>query len=350
MRSFRYPHQKGTPKRAGSTLQSRSIDCCVASASRRWGGDRQRCRVVRGFIGHTDRGWWEFLSARPVISEVNFWRPGGRGFGALAPGEPFFFRLKSPVNRIGGFGLFARAARLPVWRAWEVFGEANGVSGEAELIERATLLTRRPISRNHVIGCVAVAECTFFAADSWLPVPSSFRPQNLSGAVIDLDRRDGRDLWTECLELAAGSATAWARPAADDARHGRPIVIRPRLGQGSFRLAVLDAYAGSCAVTGEHALPALEAAHIQPYAVGGRHELANGLVLRRDLHRLFDLGYVSARRDGRFLVSPRLRSEFHNGETYYALEGRRLRLPADVNSAPSADLLDWHSQTVFQAA
>ncbi len=306
-------------------------------------------RRVRGFIGHTDQSWWRYLAARPTITEVNFWRPGGRGFAALAPGEPFFFRLKSPVNRIGGFGLFARAARLPLWRAWEVFEEANGVASEAELVARVSALARRRATRNDLLGCVAVSECTFFQPDAWLTVPASFRPQNLSGAVIDLDNEDGRTLWHGCLQLADGAAAAWARPAAEAQRHGKPTVIRPRLGQGSFRLAVFDAYDGACALTGEHALPALEAAHIKPFAAGGTHELVNGLPLRRDLHRLFDLGYVSARPDGRLLVSPRLRSEFKDGATYYALEGCSLRAPDDPQCAPSGELLDWHSQAVFQA-
>jgi putative restriction endonuclease len=99
---------------------------------------------VRGFIGHTDEGWWRYLAGRPQIREVNFWRPGGRRFAALAPGEPFFFRLKSPMNRIGGFGLFARDARLPVWRAWEVFGEANGSLTRQSFsrVSRASLVGR----------------------------------------------------------------------------------------------------------------------------------------------------------------------------------------------------------------
>jgi putative restriction endonuclease len=307
---------------------------------------------MSGYIGHTDHGWWDFLHARPEIREVNFWRPGGgRRFTALAAGEPFFFRLKSPINQIGGFGLFARYGALPVWHAWEVFGEANGVASEAELIERCARLAHRRVGIADAIGCIAVAECIFFAPDEFVAVPPSFNPQNLSGSRIDLHAPDGRRLWSECLERSQVQApTEWVAEATERARHGQPQIVSPRLGQGSFRLAVIDAYRGACTVTGEHSLPALEAAHIRPWHKGGTHELHNGLLLRRDLHRLFDLGYVSARPDGRFLVSPRLRTEFENGRTYYALEGHSLRAPADSAAAPDPQLLEWHSNEIFQAA
>lgn len=78
--------------------------------------------TLRGYIAHTDHGWWRFLKERASLREVNFWRPGGRRFAALAAGEPLFFRLKSPINRIGGFGLFARYASLR-------FGEPGRFSG-----------------------------------------------------------------------------------------------------------------------------------------------------------------------------------------------------------------------------
>ena len=307
---------------------------------------------MKGYIGHTDPGWWAFLQPRPDLREVNFWRPGGRRFAALTPGEPFFFRLKSPINRIGGFGLFARDASLPVWRAWEVFGQANGTRDEAELLDRLARLARRPVGLSDSIGCVAVTDCVFFEPDSLLAVPSSFKPQNLSGSVIDLEQSDGRRLWAACLEQAAAGAVspAWVPDAVERQRHGRPQLVIPRLGQGSFRLAVLDAYGGGCAITGEHSMPALEAVHIRPYAAGGTHELPNGLPLRRDLHRLFDLGYVSVKPSGQFLVSPRLRSEFANGHTYYALEGQHLRQPSRADAAPGQELLAWHSETVFQAS
>jgi putative restriction endonuclease len=53
---------------------------------------------MRGFVAATDHGWYQFLLARPEITEVNFWRPGGASFTAVQPGEPFFFKLKSPYT------------------------------------------------------------------------------------------------------------------------------------------------------------------------------------------------------------------------------------------------------------
>lgn len=73
-------------------------------------------------------------------------------------------------------------------------------------------------------------------------------------------------------------------------RFAEPHLIRPRLGQGAFRLAVTDAYNRECAITGGRVLPALDAAHIQSYSSGGEHAVSNGLLLRRDIHSVFDAG------------------------------------------------------------
>lgn len=126
------------------------------------------------------------------------------------------------------------------------------------------------------------------------------------------------------------------------------MIITPRLGQSSFRLAVLDAYDRQCAVTTEHSLPAIDAAHVRPWADGGAHEIRDGIPLRRDLHRLFDLGYVMIRPDMRFAVSRRLRDEFANGRIYYDLDGRQIQVPTSLAERPSTDLLARHEATVFQ--
>ena len=107
-------------------------------------------------------------------------------------------------------------------------------------------------------------------------------------------------------------------------------------------------YRRRCAVTGERTLPVLEAAHVRPYAEGGRHELANGILLRSDLHTLFDRGYVTITPDYRLEVSRRIRDEFENGRDYYALHGREVRVPVGSDERPAPILLDWHNTHKFK--
>ena len=310
---------------------------------------------MRGFVAPTDHGWYQFFLARSEVDEVNFWRPGGLAFHALQPGEPFFFKLKAPHKGIGGFGIFARFAQLPVWRAWEVFGESNGVSDEQSFRERLVRLTGNEAVRDMVrndqdrpIGCVSIAQPVFFPPDEWVPVPSDWKANIVSGRSYDLSTGEGARLWHTCLERAEQQAVGWVEESLVGARNGRPQVITPRLGQGAFRIAVLDAYGGACAVTTEHSLPVLEAAHIRPWGQGGGHVVTNGIPLRRDIHRLFDLGYVTVRPDNRLAVSGALREQYENGRAYYALEGREILLPRDPGDRPSAELLDWHASTVFR--
>jgi putative restriction endonuclease len=107
---------------------------------------------------------------------------------------------------------------------------------------------------------------------------------------------------------------------------------------------VTDAYERRCTITGERTLPVLEAAHIQPYSLGGPHQPENGLLLRSDLHTLFDQGYVTVDADQlKVVVSNRIREEFENGRDYYHLHGRAIRLPHEGNSLPSREYLTFHN-------
>ena len=115
---------------------------------------------------------------------------------------------------------------------------------------------------------------------------------------------------------------------------GKQLLVKPRLGQGAFRILVTDIYGRRCAVTQERTLPALEAAHIRPYSEGGAHEGQNGLLLRRDIHSLFDAGYVTVTPNLHFEVSRRIREEFDNGKHYYALHGQQIIVPENVGHRP----------------
>ena len=138
-------------------------------------------------------------------------------------------------------------------------------------------------------------------------------------------------------------------PDEDDRRFGAEYLTRGRLGQGAFRVLVTDAYLRRCAVTGEKTLPVLEAAHIKPFALHGPNYVRNGILLRSDLHKLFDLGYVTVTPDLRLEVSPRLKVEWENGREYYAYHGKELRCrPADAGNFPSGEFLQWHNENTFR--
>jgi putative restriction endonuclease len=312
---------------------------------------------VRGFVANTDHDWFTLLRARQPLDEVNFWQPTpGRPLSVLQPGTPFFFRLKAPHKRIGGFGYFARREVIRVDLAWDAFGEKNGAASQGEMTRRIAALHSGAAAAGgrFEIGCLMISDPTFFGEDELLAQPSDFpvHPQG-AGKTYDLAAGEGERIWRECLERVAGRAVPTAgEPAAtwapDGPRYGAPQLVRPRLGQGTFRVAVTQAYQGACAVTGEHSLPVLDVGHIQGFAEGGPHDVRNGLLLRTDVHRLFDRGYVTVTPDFRFEVSARLRKEFENGKTYYALQGKTIRLPGNSLDRPDPELLRWHNEHVYE--
>lgn len=308
---------------------------------------------LRGFVAPTDTRWFRFHASRAQPSEVNFWSPSGTAFRALEPGEPFFFKLKAPVNAIGGFGIFVRAERLPVWLAWESLGEANGSAAETELLR---LLNRHrsanPATQTTPIVCRILTEPVFFPEAAWVPMPKDWSGSIVAGKGYDLSAGEGAQLWRRCLDVAStlGAVPSWIPDAQERARFGKPILIQPRLGQGAFRLAVFDAYDRRCSVTGEHSAPVLEAAHIKPYSAGGEHLVSNGLSLRRDLHRLFDLGYVTIRPNYSFEVGERLRTEYDNGKVYYELNGRTAHVPKAADLRPAEEFLTYHNEQIYRAA
>jgi putative restriction endonuclease len=194
------------------------------------------------------------------------------------------------------------------------------------------------------IGCRILTQAFFKREEEWLPIPKSWSKNIVAFKTYSTDSEDGRHLW----EWTQGAMSGPLRGFADEgARYGEPTLIRPRLGQGAYRIAVTDAYQRRCAVTGERTLPALDAAHIRPYGEGGEHSVSNGLLLRRDIHCLFDLGYVTVTPDHTFEVSPRIREEFENGRDYYVLHGRPLLVPHQSELRPDTSALDWHNNHRF---
>lgn len=297
------------------------------------------------WVAVTDKRWFKFLASQNP-DEVNFWQPSGsRRFRVLQAGEPFLFKLHAPDNYIVGGGYFVRYSPLPASLAWSAFGVNNGVTSLHELRERIRHYRRDENVVDPVIGCNVLTEPFFLARDAWIPVPESFARNIVSGKSYDTSDAEGHTLWATVRERAGGlpglRETDSDEFSGTEARFGEAYLTHGRLGQGAFRVLVTDAYQRRCAVTGEKTLPVLEAAHIKPYAENGPHRISNGLLLRSDLHTLFDLGYITVTPDLHLEVSPRLKEEWHNGREYYAHHGRVLQYrPALPDSAPGREFLE----------
>jgi putative restriction endonuclease len=310
---------------------------------------------MEGWVAVTHSDWFDFLARQPQREEVNFWSPSDYYAFHGTPGAPFFFKLKSPRNAIGGFGYVASFTRLPEWLAWECFGDGNGAATLQELNRRLGRLRERNeltgAGGPSQIGCIVLVQAMFFPPDQWIPQPSDWAARNLRYKRYDLTVGEGARVWRECQERAVGLTRHSDMPIVREQpdRYGEAILVKPRLGQGAFRVAVTDAYGRACAVTQEHSLPVLEAAHIVPYAQGGFHDVSNGLLLRSDLHRLFDLGYVTVTPELRLEVSKRLRSDYENGRTYYPFHGTQITAPPESGLRPDPKLLAWHSERVFRS-
>ncbi|MGI8498957.1 MAG: HNH endonuclease [Gemmatimonadaceae bacterium] len=309
---------------------------------------------MKGTVAVTDYGWYDFLSQRSA-TEVNFWTPSDHRRFAASQFSPFFFKLKAPHRAIAGFGYFAKWSSLPAWLAWECFEEGNGSASlyalESSIAEIRARIKYAGVDPLMNIGCILIVEPTFFSPEDWIKQPDDWRDRTVSGSAYDLTVGEGRRIWLQCLERArpAGAQDHLLPQVAGPVarRYGVPRPVAPRLGQGTFRVSVTDAYARACAVTMEHSLPALEAVHIRSYANEGPHEVRNGILLRADLHRLFDKGYVTVTPEHNLEVSNRLRADYNNGRTYYPLHGSLLRLPASNSDRPAEEFLSWHNDHIF---
>ncbi len=314
---------------------------------------------MKFWIGVTDNAWYEFLRLKRP-DELNFWQPTSTtSFKAIPAGAPFLFKLHSPKNYIVGGGFFVRHSILPLSLAWEAFGEKNGASDFEtllELIQKHRTKKNTTIHPNPEIGCIILNNPFFFDEHDWIPAPENWSPSIMRGKTYDTQSDTGRRLWEQVQERLRQGHALWAEQMDGSPiqevtpLYGAEYLTRARLGQGAFRILVTEAYQRRCAITGQHTLPVLQAAHIKPHSHTGPNNVSNGLLLRSDLHILFDQGYLTITRNFHIEVSARIKREYENGRIYYALHGKELEvIPSKEIDRPSPKFIDWHNQYVFAA-
>jgi hypothetical protein len=157
--------------------------------------------------------------------------------------------------------------------------------------------------------------------------PSRFLLQRIDRVSEDIDKAD-----VEPFDPAD----------VEDGRQKVVTAIARRQGQGAFRRGLMRAYQGQCAITGCAIEPLLEAAHIHPYLGPKTNHITNGMLLRADIHTLFDLGLISIDDQNRVLVADRL-----SGSDYGGLARQTLQVPLDASQHPSPKSLKWHRDQHF---
>ena len=310
---------------------------------------------MKFYLGVTDNEWFDYLS-KINPEDINFWQPGGNStFKVIQAGAPFLFKLKRPNNAIGGIAFFSSHSILPISVAWDVFGNRNGSVSFQEFESNIRRLRSRDnsLNTNPNIGCVVLTNPIFFKKQDWIPVPDNWASSIVQGKSYSTEDLAGKQLWSEIekrleqykfYNSADETKSQLILEEPSSPRYGNSVLVKVRLGQGAFRVLVTDAYSKRCAITGEKTLPVLDAAHIKSYSDSGPHYISNGLLLRSDMHKLFDNYYLTITPDYKIEVSKRIKEEFENGKEYYQYHGKNLMiLPKREMDKPNKDFIDWHN-------
>ena len=130
-----------------------------------------------------------------------------------------------------------------------------GGSGFAEMTARIEAIRRRTgralraRAQDYEVGCIMISQPMFFGRDDWVADHAAWHPRIQGGKTIDVAHGDGQRVLADCLQRTA-RLRRQAEPLVDELRrYGAPHTVQPRLGQGTFRIAVTSAY-GACAALG----------------------------------------------------------------------------------------------------
>lgn len=313
---------------------------------------------MKFYLGVTDNKWFRYLSnINP--EDINFWQPSGNvNFKVLQSGAPFLFKLKSPLNAIGGIGFFSSHTFLPMSIAWDTFRDRNGCNSYNEFRSMIINYRRDKQNLNPTIGCIVLTNPIFFEENDWIETPSNWSKSIVQGKSYNTGDTVGKKIWLQVERLLEKymihktineTKNQFLVDESSPPAYGKSILTKVRLGQGAFRVLVTDAYSRRCSITGEKTLPVLEAAHIKPYSESGPHFISNGLLLRSDMHKLFDDGYLTVTNEMKIEVSSRIKMEFENGREYYKYHGRDLlNLPVREIEKPNHNFIDWHNVNIYR--
>lgn len=305
-----------------------------------------RVRFIMIAIAPTDLNWFNFVQEHSYIDQFNFWTPTPWNVKRLEVGDRLYFMLKSPIRKIGGYGHFVEYKNLTAEKSWEIYGKGNGVDSLEELLQRCSkYVTKHTNNKNVVsdseIGCLILEDIFFFDSDDYFS-PEKYGDEYLfPNQVVKLKYYKDDFMSVEKTQEFGGNEFELLDHSMKNKT--RKSLINRRDGQQKFRKIIMKKYNNLCSITGETSKEILEAAHIQPYISEESNHPQNGILLRVDIHRLFDLGLIAVNTDYKILVSSHLKSSNYN-----SLIGKSIQLPTGEENWPSQNALKYHLENVFR--
>jgi putative restriction endonuclease len=301
------------------------------------------------YVGNTDHEWFDFCKSQGNLDEVNFWQPSRQHFKAIDIGGIFFFRRKSPIDKIGGFGVLASAGEATIQTAWQSLELSNGVETKEDFVDRVRKYKKSyTVDDQTLIGFKILIDPVFLDEEHWIDVPKDWSKNIVSGKsyyhsaihakpLLKLFERHKRETIHQVANAVSERGFAEIQSGFKYRQSSKV-----RVGQSSFRMALLAAYRNKCAITGTALEVCLEAAHITAFSETVSHEISNGLLLRRDIHALFDSHLLSVDSENRIRLSNSLKAVLEVGDEYLQLEGKKLAAPTASILRPSKRRLAEH--------
>jgi putative restriction endonuclease len=284
-------------------------------------------------ISPTDIDWFYFLREVGYNSEINFWTPTPWNISKLSEGDKLYFMLKSPIRKIGGNGQFLKYINMTVDDAWNKFGRKNGCNSKQELIRRLDKYKSKRSScekgiLDAQIGCLILNNVEFFDDNDFLDL----KEHNVEFPIniVKIKYYEGNSLNNDA-ESFWDNFTLISETAEKTKKN---VKISERNGQGNFRAKITYAYSNRCCISGETTVELLEAAHIQPYIDERSNHVKNGLLLRADLHKLYDNGLMYIDDDFLIHISPQVKSNH-----YQNYNNKKIELPKNKKFHPSKESL-----------
>lgn len=258
---------------------------------------------------------------RAVIPMINAKLPG--------PTDPLTAQLDSALAATGNWHFNSKTRLTEGEPGFDAFGSA------------ADLIAHLKASGDEAGGGVI---CRVYAIDEIQGVDVQQEFKTALGIFTPLLARCAPTAWDTAIRVAQQAVQKFTDDQQVDPENevdGRKKVLAEvarRQGQKAFRGRLIDAYGGACAITGTSVLDVLQAAHIRPYNGPKTNHVTNGLLLRADIHTLFDLKLVTVDPSSMTVcVSPLL------ADTPYAsFHGSPLGLPPKPAQRPSGAALANH--------